>query len=264
MSTALPPHPLVPSPRDAASAGPLAPDLVAATLLVGPALLTLVLVLHHPVLPPAPPGGRTVAETAADIVHLGPALGIVHGALLALLAAQTLGLQRFSARLGWGRLTVAAGFLAYVAGVLLLAIPALLDGFVTPAVAAACVRAAREAVRECGPADGATLRLVAVMIQVFTKAGLLLLSAAAGAWAVALLGGAGDVGGFGPAARRRAVGALGIVCAVAPALVLVGTALWLRPGTLAALLAAQSVWACAVGALMARAGTPQAAPASVP
>ncbi|GJG89422.1 hypothetical protein tb265_46030 [Gemmatimonadetes bacterium T265] len=231
-------------------------DATAAVLLAGPALLLLVLVLHHPVLPSGPAGGRPTEGVAAGIVRLGPALGVVHGALLALLAVQTLGYARFSARLGWHRLSVTAGFLAYVAGAGLAAVPALLDGFVTPALAAACLRAAGAGAHECGASDGASLRLVAVVIQVFTKAGLLLLCAAAGAWGVALLRGAGDVLGAHAAersssTRRRAVGLLGLACAAVPAAVLAGADVWLRPGNLAALLAAQSVWACAAATLLA-------------
>ena len=248
------------------------PDATAAVLLAGPALLLLVLVLHHPVLPSGPTVGRAAEGVAAGIVHLGPALASVHGAMLVLLAAQTLGYARFSARLGWGRLPVAAGFLAYAAGAGLAAVPALLDGFVTPVLAAACLRAAAAAAgavagaRECSAADGASLRLVAVVIQVFTKAGLLLLCAAAGAWGVALLRGAGDLPGAPAAhrtsrARRRAVGLLGIACAAVPAAVLVAAEVWLRPGNLAALLAAQSVWACAAATLLAGSPAPGRAPA---
>ena len=63
----------------------------------------------------------------------------VHGGLIATLGLQVLGFHLFSARLGWERPTVAAAFMAYVAGVVFMVIAATLDGFVTPdLVAGAC------------------------------------------------------------------------------------------------------------------------------
>lgn len=233
-----------PSSYPPSASSPARPDRLAAALLAGAALLTLVLVLHHPVLH----GRRGAADVAAGVTAIAPATRLVHGGLLVLLAAQALGFSRFCARLGWGRLTVAGGFLAYAAGALLMTIPALLDGFVTPDLAAACLRAAQG----CGAADGAAFRLVAVLIQDFTKAGLVAMAGATGAWALALVTGASGEGVGSREEIDRAAGIAGLLCAAAPVAVLFASDVYLRPGTLAGLLGAQVLWCLLAAAVMVR------------
>ncbi|GJG86327.1 hypothetical protein tb265_15080 [Gemmatimonadetes bacterium T265] len=239
--TARPPAAIPPDDRPADRPA----DRLAAALLAGPALLTLVLVLHHPVLR----GAHGAAGVAAGVAAISPALRLMHGGVLVLLAVQVLGFFRFSARMGWDRAAVAAGFLAYAAGTAVTAVPALLDGFVAPDLAAACLRAAQG----CGPADGAVFRLVAVVIQDFTKAGLMAMSAGTGAWALAVLAGAAGRG----AARAvdRVAGVVGLVCAVTPVVGLLGADVWLGPGNLAGFLAPQTVWAVLAAAVVGRGGS---------
>lgn len=225
------------------------PDRLAAVLLAGPALLTLVLVLHHPVLR----GAHGAEEVAAAVAVLGPALRIMHGGVLVLFAMQVLGFYRFSARLGWDRAAVAAGFLAYAAGTALTAVPALLDGFVAPDLAAACLRAAQGASQGCGPADGAVFRLVVVVIQDFTKAGLIAMSAGTGAWALALLTGAADRGAAGMV--ERAAGVVGLLCAATPVVMVLRANVWLGPGNLAGFLAPQTVWTLFAATVVGRVGS---------
>ena len=221
----------------------------AAALLAGPALLTLVLVLHHPVVR----SHDGTADFAAGVGEIATANRVVHGTLLVLLAVQAFGYYLFSDRLGWRRPAVAAGFLAHAAGVLLLGVPVLLDGFVAVDLAAACRRAAQG----CGPADGAIFRLVAVTIQVFTKAGLVVTSSAIAAWSLALWSGAvGPLTSSGaprPDRMLRGAGAIGLACAVVPVAVLVGVGGYLRPSTLAGPVAAQVVWALVAAVVVGRA-----------
>ncbi|HEY0779286.1 MAG TPA: hypothetical protein VGD56_15070 [Gemmatirosa sp.] len=240
-----------PSPAGTRAAAPVRPaDRRAAGLLATAALLSILIVLHHPTIQ----GRHGAADFAAGIAAIGPALRVVHGALLVLLGVQALGFFQLSARLGWNRLPVAAGFLAYAAGVMVLAIPALLDGFVAPDLAAACVRtvagATAGAAPACGAADGATFRLVGTIVQDFTKAGFVAIAVATAAWAVALLAGAAED------AFARAAGAVGLLCAAAPIAFLLGTDVLLRPTTLAGFVAAQLVWSLVAAALLVRARLP--------
>ncbi len=218
-----------------------AADHVAAALLAVPALLTLVLLLHHPALH----GRHGVADVAAGVQAIAPMTRFVHGSIVAMFALQTLGFLRFSASLGWRRPAVGAAFLAYGAGVVLSVIPAMLDGFVAPDLAAACLGTSAG----CGPADGGAFRLVAVMIQAFTKVALVAMSAGTFGWACALLADAG--------AGRRLAGAGGLVCAVVPVAILLRSDVYLRPGNLAGMFAAQVVWTLLAAAVVA--GRPRAA-----
>ena len=85
-----------------------------------------------------------------------------------------LGFHLFSARLGWERPPVAAAFMAYVAGVVFMVIAATLDGFVTPdLVAGACPPSSMT----CANSDG-VFHLVSVLIQDFSKLGLVVMSVA--------------------------------------------------------------------------------------
>jgi hypothetical protein len=241
-----------PSPAET----PPARRLFAAAMLAGPALLTLVLVLHHPVVRRQ----DGTADLAAGVAEIATANRVVHGTLFVLLAMQAIGYYLFSDRLGWRRPAVAVGFLAHAAGVLLLGVPLLLDGFVAVDLAAACRRAAEG----CGPAGGAALRLVAVTIQVFTKAGLVVTSGAIAAWSLALLTtttgpGTPETRASTGAPRRdgiaRGAGVVGLVCAAVP-VVLLGVGGYLRPSTLAGPVAAQVVWALLAAAIMSRAAPP--------
>ena len=209
-------------------------DRLAAALLAVPALLSFVLILHHPALH----GRHGVADVAAGIQAVARMDRIVHGGLIAMFALQTVGFFLFCGKLGWGRPAVAVGFLAYTAGVLLMVIPTTLDGFVTPDLAAACLSAPQG----CGGTGGGVFRLVAAMIQEFTKAALIVMSAGTCAWAAVLL--------FGTGVVSRVAGAIGLLCAVAPVAVLLLSDIYLRPGNLAGMIAAQVVWSFVAAGVM--------------
>jgi hypothetical protein len=214
--------------------GARASDLAAAAFLAVPAVLSFVLILHHPFLR----GAHGAEDLARAVAAAAPMDRFVHGGLVAMFGVQVLGFQLFSARLGWGRPAVAAGFIAYAAGALLVVIPSVLDGFVIPDLAGACL--ARPA--GCGDVDEGVFRLVAVVIQDFSKAALVALSAGTIGWAIALLTGQGLPG--------RAVGAIGLVCAAAPIAILLLSNVRLQPGNLAGFIASQVVWSLLAAAFM--------------
>jgi hypothetical protein len=209
-------------------------DVVAAGLLAVPAILTVVLILHHPVLR----GGHDVASVVNGIGSLASMDRLVHGGLIMVLGIQTLGFTLFSTHLGWGRPAVVAGFMGYAAGVLLMILPATLDGFVTPDLAAACLTAPHG----CGATDAGVFRLIAIMIQDFTKLALVVMAAGIAAWSVALL--------TGTNALIRIGGIAGLVCAVVPVVILLSSSVTLQPGNLAGMIASQTVWSLLAAALM--------------
>jgi len=205
-----------------------------AALLALTGLFTLGLVTNHPTL-----GARhDVQAVAVGIQALARVDRLVHGLLMLVLCLQAIGFYIFSARLGWRSPAVGAGFTAFAAGVVVMTIPATLDGFVTPDLAAACLKLSMG----CSGADAGALRLVAVMIQDFTKLALTLMSAAALGWGLALV----PRGGW----LSRIAGVVGLVCAVLPAWVLLTSEVYLRPGNLAEIIAAQVVWTLAAAAVL--------------
>lgn len=210
-------------------------DVAAAGLLAVPAVLTLVLVMHHPVLR----DGHDVASVVNGIGSLATMDRLVHGGLIVVLGIQTLGFYLFSAWLGWERPAVAAGFIGYAAGVLLMIVPATLDGFVTPDLAATCLTAPHG----CGATDASVFRLVAIMIQDFTKLALVVMAAGITGWSVALLG--------GKTLPVRVGGIAGLVCAAVPVVILLSSSVTLKPGNLAGMIASQTVWSLLAAALLA-------------
>ncbi len=206
-----------------------------AALLALTGLFTLALVMNHPTL-----GARHDVQTVAiGIQALARVDRLVHGLLMAVLCLQAAGFYIFSARLGWRSPAVAAGFMAFAAGTVVMTIPTTLDGFVTPDLAAACLKLSMG----CSGADAGAFRLVAVMIQDFTKLALILMSAAALGWGLALVFRRGWV--------NRLAGLIGLACAAVPAWVLLTSQVTLRPDNLAQVIAAQVVWSLvAAGVLL--------------
>ncbi len=194
-------------------------------------LLTLVLVMHHPVLR----AHHGIGEMATGIRALAAMDRIVHGALMFILGVQALGFYIFSARIGFRHPAVVAGFIAFAVGVVVMIVPTTLDGFVTPDVAQACLATPGG----CTAADASVFRLVAAMIQDFTKVALLATALGAGCWSLALL--------LRRGLANRLAGSAGLLCAGIPASILLFSDLHLRPDNLAQIIAAQAVW-CLIAA----------------
>jgi len=203
-------------------------------LLAMTGVLMLGLVLHHPTVE----GRLSVQALSAAIQRVAGVDRFVHGMLMAIIGLQALGFYLFSARLGFRKPAVAAGFMAFAAGAVLMAVPTTLDGFVTPDFAAACLKLPGG----CGAADVGALRLIGAMVQDFTKVALILMSTAAAAWGVALLP--------RPGWLNRLAGLAGLACGVAPAWVLLTASINLRPDNLALIIGAQVVWSLVASAVM--------------
>jgi hypothetical protein len=191
------------------------------------AVLALVMVLHHPTLDRS--AIHDAADAARDIERLAPLDRLVHGMLMLLYWLQTVGFYYFSRRLGFQRPAVLAGFTAYAAGVLLMAIPATLDGFVTSDLPRLC------AMEACTGSQLPGIALIAIAIQAFTKIALVATAIATLSWAGALI-----------FPRRGAssllLGIVGLASGGVPIALIVFAGIVLTPTTLGVMVMSQLVW----------------------
>jgi len=191
-----------------------------AIALASACLATIALLAHHPVARRTPDDPHGLHE----LVHLGGQAALVHGALFAIFGALLYGVIGLAFTLDRRRPAVTFGLAMYGAGCGAMAAAMLLDGFVI----------ARLAQRLLGdgqsPEGMAALALVAIGIQVFTRAGFfgMGIGMCALSWARA---GAG-----------RLLAALALPAAVLPLALLASSGMTLRPVTLIGLTALQATW----------------------
>ena len=189
------------------------------------------MILHHPVVHGGAAKVMAGAGKLAGLDHL------VHGVLIALMGALTLGFFHRTQRLGFQRPAAAAGFIAFAGGSVLVSIAATFDGFVVPDVAAWCTAPGHA----CANAGADMLVLISAAIQDFTTLGFVAQSTGLNCWGLALL--LAREGWF-----ARAVGVLGILCGGASAAILIGAHVFLTPHTLLMIFAVYGVWYLAAAA----------------
>lgn len=192
------------------------------------AFLTLVAVLHHPVL--HGPRNMNFIEIARGLQAVALMDRVIHGSLIAILSLQLVSLYVFSTGLGLRRPIIAAGLMAYAAGVVLMVIPSMLDGFVTPDLATACL--AR--LYGCNATDVSVFTLVSLMIQNLTKVALVAMAVGIFCWSIALLLGRDRI--------DRASGLIGMPLAAAPVIIFMSSNIHLGPENLAGIIASQVAW----------------------
>lgn len=161
---------------------------------------------------------------------------LVHGGFIVVLALQTVCYAMFSARLGWQRPAAVAGFVFFCAGAIFLAGSMVLDGLVTPAVAARYLAA---------PAKiefaRALFVLVGALIGVLMPAGIAFQAGAFAAWGTALMG-----------SGRRVAGAFGVLLGVAMIAGVAAGIATANPVALMGGIVGTAVWAIVGGATMMR------------
>lgn len=196
-------------------------------------MLFLVAISHHPVA-----RAPASAELLASITQLAPMDRLVHGVLIALLAAMTYGLIALSIRLGLARTSVLAALVVFALGVVVTVGAGIVDGFMVPALAAHFAGKSPDEVR-----IGIDLLVTAgIAIQACTKVGLVLMCAGIFLWSVALASIA--------QLATRLIGALGFVAAIASivALAMLGT---IGVHALLGVAALQAAWYLAIGVWLA-------------
>jgi hypothetical protein len=198
-----------------------------AALIVGAStLLAIAALAHHP-------GGMVPPSTAHDglvqIDAVAAPLQAMHGAMIALYVLLAGCHAVFAGMLGARRPPVLLAMAAYLAGCALICGAALLDGFVTPQLAHLYVLAPEPRALQVN----VTLAAISVGIQVLTKAGLLAMSLALGAFGWALATGT---------PRRRGLAILAVAAGVLPAGFMLANAIRVGPSNLVLLFAPQAAW----------------------
>ena len=126
-----------------ASSNDGAPDGAAAGIAIAIcAMVTIFAIAHHPTV-----GTRAPAEALTQMVQLATVDRIVHGTLIAIMGVLLFSFAVFSLRRGLHRATSIAAFIAYAAGITAVIGAALIDGFLTPAIAERYAGAASDAVK---------------------------------------------------------------------------------------------------------------------
>jgi hypothetical protein len=198
------------------------------------AIVTLFAVLIHPSL-----GGRNPARALADIVTMGPMDRLVHGVVIAAEIVLLASFSIVSTRLGMGRLAVVAAFAAYAIGVGSTIAAAVIDGFITPDVAAQYAGGPQTQIGT----GIALLTLCSIALQDLTKVGTAAMSAAIVVWSLALF--------ERTSLAARGLGVLGIASSVFAVAMLSVTAR-ISPHVLLAAIAAQILWYVGVGIAVTR------------
>lgn len=190
---------------------------VAAFGIVGMVALIVLALFHHPVL-----GGD--GDARAEMAQLAAMDNLVHGALIVLLAVLASALAVLS-----HALSERAGALhVYRLGCMLLGVAMLLDGFVTPQLVGA----------------DSVLRAIGVIIQTFSKAGLIAHCAAMLLWS------------YSAWRRMRSFAIVGAVAAVLPAASILFGSLRLTPHTLLMVFGIHAIWYLSVAWVLYRLDPP--------
>jgi hypothetical protein len=204
---------------------------VAAVVIAACAIVAILAVAQHPVVATHAP-----AQAIPELVRLGPMDRIVHGILIAVMAALLFGFSIFALRRGLGQQATVGGLIAYAVGVGAVIGAALIDGFVIPDIAARYVRVSPDDIKAAVP----LLLFCAIAIQNLTKLGFIAMSAGIFVWSASLIHSPGTL---------RATGILGLVAALLP-LAIVGYARYLNPHLVGAVVIVQAVWYLAVAGLL--------------
>lgn len=163
--------------RDVASANERR-DITAGLILILSALGSLIAVAHHPVIE-AP----ETNELLTRIRESAFADRFVHGALILFIVAQLFAFCRFTQRQGVRRAPVLFGLIFYVLGTVAMISAALIDGFLVPKIGESYLDAA-QATTDTGLS---LLRFCSIAIQLFTKSGVIAISAAILLWSASLI-----------------------------------------------------------------------------
>jgi hypothetical protein len=205
---------------------------IAGVLLMVTTLLSLVVMAHHPHVNTA-----TLAEAVQQLAALEGASEWVHGILIALLLLIYWCLTEYSLRRGVEKPLVRAGLVFYGAGVVAMLGAAAIDGFVIGHIPGLVANPNDMDMR----ITAQLLNLSSLFNRTLADIGVVAMSAGILAWSVGLLHSAG---------WPRAVGVIGVLAGMAPALGLILGAFHLNVYGMMGVLLVQAVWNIALGALL--------------
>jgi hypothetical protein len=185
-------------------------DRVAGAVLVLASLASMLVMAHHP--------------SDAHQMVMGQ---LVHGAMIAIVGLTALGLVHFARRLGLDRLTVLAGLIAYGIAVFGDIGAATVNGFVVTNLVAH------------GVTDHAMFAFAWEANQALARLGVVATGAAFVLWSIGLMAHAGWFG--------RALGGLGMVAGVVPAVLLVSGVMTMHLHSAILIYAGQALWLALAG-----------------
>jgi hypothetical protein len=186
-------------------------------------------------------GAAQIAAAAASVLamahhpssaHGGPLGGIVHGAMIVLLALQVYGFVHFARRRGLARPAILAGLVAYGISLFGHVAAATINGFVVPAIAA----------RGSGAVSHDIFLFAWEANQAFAALGVYATGSAFILWSIDLL--RRDAG------WSRLIALAGIVAGVVPAALLASGAIRLNVGGAFIVYAIHAAWAALVGVML--------------
>jgi hypothetical protein len=207
-------------------------DLTAGLILIFSALVSLIVVAHHPVIK-----ARETDELFAEMVKKAFADRIVHGALILLVILQLFAFCRFARRQNIERTPVLLGLLFYSLGTVAMIGAALVDGFLVPEVGARYFHAS-QATADAGLA---LLRFCSIAIQLFTKSSVIAIAMAILLWSFS----------FARAGRASLLaGLIGVAAVLSQAYILVLGGSIITAHTILFVAAPQMFWYIGVGLLL--------------
>jgi hypothetical protein len=205
---------------------------IAAWGLITVAVLEVVAMAHHPSI-----GSKDPGEIVTQLRALAALDAQVHGILIGLLFAGLLAVVQFATERGLSRAAVRCGLVAYAAGVIIMTLAGLVDGFIVPRVALTL-----PVIAPAQPALLAQLAAFAILFnQAFARCGAILMSAGIAAFSLDLMRGA---------LPARALGIFGLASGLGCALAI--GAGWLRLDVhgMGAVMLLQGLWMAGAGALL--------------
>ena len=206
---------------------------------VGPAVILLAgslgevfAMAHHPTVQTS-----DVSQAVAQIARFSTLSAIIHGVLIALMLSIAYGFVAFSVRQGLHRPLIRAGAIGYGCGVLGMVGAALVSGFITTDLASLLPHATAVDLQ----INRQLLLLCRVLNQSCANFAVVAMSAGIFCWSLDLCRNPG---------LRRAVGMLGCLVGLVPAIALMFGEIHLDVRGMSQVVVAQAVWNIAVAALM--------------
>ena len=184
-------------------------------------------------------GGGNPLEILQGIARLQGLKELVHAVAIASVCGYAFGYAVLARRLGLHRPLVLAGLVVYLLGCVAMIGATILDGFVTPHVAADAITATPERVAFAYN----LVHYLGVVLNDLAKLGWILQAVAALAWSIALI----RERGF-----NRALGWVGIFSSALVGVVLAGSATNMSMTSLLSVLLAQLIWNVAAATVLVR------------
>lgn len=185
-------------------------------------------------------GGSDPLQILQGIADLTLLKEVVHGVAIASVCAYGFGYVSLSRRLGLHKPLVLAGLVVYLIGCVAMVAATLLDGFVTPHIAADAIHAT-DPVRIQFAYD--LVHYIGVVLNDAAKLGWILQAVGAAAWSMGLLGERG---------AERMVGVLGLASSALVCVLVTVSAVNMSMTSLLGVLMAQLVWNLAAAVLLFR------------